>query len=135
MTQERPAIASNPPEPLQNGNGHQATEVRPPEAGNGDILELVQVSSDRHSADGNAEQNSEHASNAGRSSIPDLDHLDEARGFVTRKTKREIHLITPLTMIATLFVGLIMAIAHHLYYDSLVRRETGGSYKQQQTRL
>jgi hypothetical protein len=142
MTQAGPAVIFQNPKPFQNDSEHQSMEGHPLEAGNGDILELEQVSPDQCVVDRDGEQNLERTSNARRSPIPDhqrglnaMLHEKEDPDLEAQGTKREIHLVTPLTMIATLFIGFFMAIAHHVYYNSLVGKVVGGSYDQQETRL
>jgi hypothetical protein len=142
MTQAGSAVTFQNPEPFQNDN-ELPSKSHLLEAGNGDILELEQVGPDQCVVDRDGEQNPERMSNASRSSIPD--HQRDAKAMLheeekvpdleAQRTKREIHLVTPLTMIAALFIGFFMAIGHHLYYHSLVGKVVGGSYDQQETRL
>lgn len=143
MTQGMSVITFQNPEPFQTASEHQSAKGHLTEAGNGAILQLEQFGPDQSVADGNREHDSEFTSISSRPISSD--HLRDVRTTLHEEegvsvpeaqgTRREIHLVTPLTMIAALLVAFFMAIAHHFYYHSLVGKVVGGSYDQQKTRL
>jgi hypothetical protein len=62
-------------------------------------------------------------------------HEIEPNQMPHNENSPKVHLVTPFTMFATLFVGCSLVFVHNFYYSSLVGKVVGGSSEQQRTRL